>query len=92
MNRSQDKSINSRIVNTIKYALLDGELPEKFSVSQLKELFRNKSVSVKEGTYNVFFAKHSENSNWDTERDYTEYFLDHKDGTYSLLDTWKIPK
>ena len=71
----------SRIIESIKHALKEKRLPEKFR----SEEFRKACHGFAPHTYSNFLPKHRVGN----PGGYTEYFKQHLDGSYSLLSRYR---
>jgi hypothetical protein len=68
----------SRFVEDIRQARRNGSLPERFRADDV----RRACPSWAEHTYGVFLPKHRQGN----PGGYTAYFLQHDDGSFSLID------
>ena len=71
----------SKIIESIKVALKEKRLPERFNPYD----FKRACPEFAEKTYHVFLPKHRVGN----PGGYTEYFEQHLDGSYSLLSKFR---
>lgn len=67
----------SRIIEDIKKAIQTGQLKEPFRAADIKA----SCPRWEDNTYSTFLPKHRKGN----PGNYTEYFLRHPDGSYSLI-------
>jgi hypothetical protein len=67
----------SRFVEDIRLAVRDGRVPSRFRAADVRRACPGWNTR----TYSVFLPKHRQGN----PGGYTEYFIQHEDGSYSLI-------